>query len=245
MKELSSRNWGSQKTLGYVGSLTMIGLACSEQSDSGGFLALFFDEGAAAQLSLVYFAIAGIFLATALFTSLGFIQIGFFFLLSFIQSFARATRPLGLAFSILASLILLRRGWFFRRRALKAALLAAIGSAALLSPQLLLGESLRDMIPALIWTGAFLVIVVSLAQNRLFSALAPKKHVLRLVEYKLTNRQRQVVKLRISGLSNKQISLKCDISMSTVHNALSNSYRKLGINRDEDLIAMGERYTVE
>jgi DNA-binding CsgD family transcriptional regulator len=245
MKELSSRNWGSQKTLGYVGTLTMIGFACSEQSDSGGSLALFFDEGAIIQSSFVYFAFAMLFLVTALFSSLGFMQIGLFFLLSAIHSFGSATRPLGLVFAIVASLILLRRGWFFRRRALKAALLAAVGSMALLSPQLLSGDSLRALVPALIWAGAFVIIVICLAQSRLFSALAPRKHVLRLADYDLTKRQMQVVKLRISGKSIKQISTENDIAGSTVRNALSNSYRKLGIRCGEDLIAMGERYTVK
>ena len=35
------------------------------------------------------------------------------------------------------------------------------------------------------------------------------------------------------------------MALSTVRNVLSRSYRKLGIDRCEDLMAMGERYTVE
>jgi DNA-binding CsgD family transcriptional regulator len=245
MKELSTHNRESRRTVGFVGSFTMLGFASSEHHESGGLLQFFFDEGSVLpDDKVVYLAFAAFFLVTALIVSLGFMQALLFFLLSAIQCGQKATGNFGLGFALIASMLLFRQGWFLRRPAMKAVIASAIGGFALLGP--LFAPGGRGVMPSnLIWFGVYVIIVIGLARNRYFSALGPKKRLLRLSDFKLTKRERQVVKMRITGMSIKEISFEIDIAASTVYNLLSIAYRKLGIENGEDLMTMSERYTVE
>jgi DNA-binding CsgD family transcriptional regulator len=245
MKELSARNRDSQRVVGYIGSLTMLGFACSESSEPGELLLLVFDEAPALPSFAVYVAFAALFLATVFCVSLRATQVPIFFLLSAIQSSQEATRHFGLGFAVVAAMILLRRGWFLRKPAIKAAIVLAVGSLAILAPLLARGGRLRALPSGLFWTASFAIIVVGLARSRYLPALGPRKRLLRLADFNLTKRQRQVVMMRIAGKSAKEIALETDTAISTVRNILSTSYRKLGVEKGEGLLAMGERYTVE
>jgi DNA-binding CsgD family transcriptional regulator len=245
MKELSSHNRDSLRAVGLIGSLTMLGFASSEYSESGLVFQFLADEGQDIQVVSIYLLFAALFLISAIFVSLKNIQVWLFFLLSAFQSSQAATRHYGLGFSVVAAMILLRRGWFLRMPVIKTSIILAIGVLALVGPSLVSGGDLRALPSALIWAGAFAVIVVGLARRRCLSALAPKKRVLRLSDFHLSNGEKLVVKMRISGKSAKEIACENEISPSTVRNVLSRSYRKLGIEGGEELMAMGERYTVE
>jgi DNA-binding CsgD family transcriptional regulator len=245
MKKLSTHNRDSRRVIGFVGSLTTLGFASSEYSESGAVFQFFADEGPDIPVLSIYLLFAALFLISAIFVSIGDIQAGLFFFLSALQSSQTATRHFGLGFSVVAAIILLRRGWFFHMPVLKTSITLAIGVLALVGPLLASGEGVRALPSVLIWTGVFVVIVVGLARSRYFSALAPKKRVLKLSDFHLTNREKIIVKMRIAGKSAKEIARENDVAPSTVRNVLSLSYHKLGINGGEDLMAMGERYTVE
>ena len=244
MKKLSTHNRDSQRVVGFVGSLATLGFASSEYSESGAVFRFFMDEGQDIPVLSIYLLFAALFLISAIFVSISDIQVGLFFFLSALQSSQAATRHFGLGFSVVAAILLLRRGWFFHMPILKTSITLAIGALALVGPLFASGGGLRALPSALIWTGAFAVIVVGLARSRYLSALAPKKRVLKLSDFHLTNREKTVVKMRIAGKSAKEIACESEVAPSTVRNLLSLSYHKLGINGGEDLMAMGERYTV-
>jgi DNA-binding CsgD family transcriptional regulator len=245
MKEINTHNRGFQQAMGYIGSLTMLGFASSESVEpSDSYLALL--EGPAiVSLAPVYLLFALSFLATALFVSLGSIQAGLLFLLSALQATQCSARFHGLTFALVAAIIILRRGWFYHRPMAKAALVSGVGCLALLGPIFASAKSFPILVPALIGALVFVIFVFGLARGRILAAFAPKKRVLRLIDYKLTPRQRLVVRLRLSGKSAKEIAIENDIALSTVRNALSLAYQKLGIEGCNVLMAMGERYTVE
>jgi DNA-binding CsgD family transcriptional regulator len=230
--------------MGFVSSLTMLGLASSESVEPSDSCLDLLDEGAALSLASVYSLVAALFLVTAFFASLGAIQPVLFFLLSALQATISPARLYGLGFAIVAAVILLRRGWFFRRPMAKASLVAGIGSFALLCPLLAPGRGARALVPALIGAAVFVIVVLGLARGRFLSAFAPKKRVLRLADFNLTSREMLVVKMRIAGKTAKEIATANDIALSTVRNALSLSYRKLGIGGVGTLMTIGERYTV-
>jgi len=245
MKKISIRNRDSQKVLGVISSLTMLGFASSVYPESNGLAFLLFAEGEDFPALSLYLLFAALFLTTAIFGSLVYIQAGLFFLLSAVHSGQDPTRHLGLGFAIVAAVILLRRGWFFRKPAIKAVITSTIGVASIVVPVLASSHDAGDVDSALIWALVFIIVVIGLARSRCLSALAPKKRVLRLADFHLTEREKLVVRMRISGMSAKEIAREKEMALSTVRNVLSRSYRKLGIDRCEDLMAMGERYTVE
>jgi DNA-binding CsgD family transcriptional regulator len=244
MKEMNTHNRGLQRAMGYMSSLVMLGLAGSESVEPSESLLMFWDSSFAVSLSPIYLLFGLLFLATALFVSLGSVQVGILFLLSALQATQSSARLYGLGFALVAAVIGLRRGWFVRRPLAKAALVSAIGCLSLLGPILASDAGLRAIAPALIGASVFVIFVFGLARGRVLSAFAPKKRVLRLADYKLSPRESLVVKLRLSGKSAKEIAIENGIALSTVRNALSLAYRKLGIEGCEALMAIGERYTV-
>jgi DNA-binding CsgD family transcriptional regulator len=222
----------------------MLGFASSESVEPSEALCFLFDESAVVPLASVYLLFSVLFLASAILVSLGAVQVGFFFLLSALQATRSGARLYGLGFAIVAAILLLRRGWFFRRPKVKAVLVAGMGCGTLLGPIFMSGQGIRSLVPALIGAFVFVIIVLGLARGRFLSALAPKKGVLRLADFHLTAREISFVKSRIGGKSPKDIALECDVATSTVRNGLSMAYRKLEISGADELLAIGERYTV-
>jgi DNA-binding CsgD family transcriptional regulator len=242
---MNTHNRGPQRVLGFISSLTMLGFASSASLEPGGADLIFIEESAVVPLAYVYVLFAALFLATALIVSFGAVQVGLLFLLSAVQATRAGARLFGLGFAIVAAIILLRRGWFCRKPMAKAALVAGIGCIAFLGPQLASWKGIRAFVPSLIGSSVFVIVVLGLARGRVLSAFAPKKRILRLVDFKLTRRERMVVKMRFAGKSNKEIASECRIAVSTVRNVLSSVYLKLGLEGEDELMAMGERYTVE
>jgi DNA-binding CsgD family transcriptional regulator len=245
MKDMNTHNRGPQRVLGFISSLAMLGFASSESVESGESCLVLFDEPAAFPLAALYLLFAALFLVTALFVSLGTIQVGLFFLLSALQATRSSGRLYALGFAIVAAILLLRRGWFFRKPMVKAVLVGGVGCATFLGPLFASGQSASVLMPALIGSSVFVIVVLGMARGRFLSAFAPKKRVLRLADFKLTSRESLIVKMRIAGKSVKEIALENHVADSTVRNALAFSYRKLGIEGGDALMAIGERYTVE
>jgi DNA-binding CsgD family transcriptional regulator len=245
MKTLSTHNRDAQRVIGLVGSLTMLGFACSEGAESGGTFLFALDEGAVVPAASAYLLFAVLFAASAVFISRNVIQVALFFSLSALQSGQADALHFGLGFAVVSAMILLRQGWFFHGPMIKAAVVSGVGGFTLVLPPLASGARGRALLPALIWAVAYVIIVFGLARGRYLSALAPRKRVLRLADFHLTDREKRVVKLRIAGKSAKEIAAENNIALSTVRNVLSLSYHKLGIAGGEALMAIGERYTVE
>lgn len=72
--------------------------------------------------------------------------------------------------------------------------------------------------------------------TNIITRLVPTRDNLKLLKSNLTNREEEIVKLVVQGLSNKQISKKLLISENTVKNHLTNIFNKVGISNRSQLI---------
>jgi DNA-binding CsgD family transcriptional regulator len=68
---------------------------------------------------------------------------------------------------------------------------------------------------------------------------------LSLASFGLSPREREFALERIGGRSVKEIGSDHGVAASTVRNALSSAYRKLGITGSAELAALGATYKVE
>ncbi len=59
----------------------------------------------------------------------------------------------------------------------------------------------------------------------------------RLQSYSLTDREKEIVRLLLEGLSNKAIAQGCNITEHTVKDHLKHVYRKTGVSRRSALMA--------
>lgn len=72
--------------------------------------------------------------------------------------------------------------------------------------------------------------------TNIITRLVPTRDNLKLLKSNLTNREEEIVKLVVQGLSNKQISKKLLISENTVKNHLTNIFNKVGISNRSQLL---------
>lgn len=61
---------------------------------------------------------------------------------------------------------------------------------------------------------------------------------------KLTKREREIADYISSGLSNKEIAKKLNISSATIHTHKKNIYKKLNINKVSELVSINEKYSI-
>jgi DNA-binding CsgD family transcriptional regulator len=234
MNKSKFRIEGVQRAFGGFGALLQVGLWLAELAEPGLLV-----------LGDVYLTFSLLFVASSLFAFMAPVQPLLFFFMSPLQTATTLNSYFGLAFAAVAAIIVFRRGWFFRRPILKAALTSFLGSAFLAMPIVLSGQPGIAHASALISALLFCFLVFGLASRRVLSGLAPKKPVLRLSSYNLNRRQRQIAKARISGKSVKEIASELCLAESTVRNALSITCRELGVPGTESLLALGEQFRVE
>ena len=234
MKESKISNEKLQKVFGRVGALIQVGLLIADYAEPEGM-----------DFCPVYLAFALLFLVSARFAFHGLLQAGLFFALAGQQTVASQNSFYGLAFAIVAVLIMFRGGWFLHKTMGRAIPVAAVGSALLIVPIVALNKTPIALAPAFISAAIYSILVFGLAKGRCLSALAPKKRLLRLSDFNLTKREMQAVKAHLQGTTIKEFAYENGIVESTVRNALSLSYHKLGIQGCEELMALGERYRVE
>jgi DNA-binding CsgD family transcriptional regulator len=231
---MNSRDAGLRKGFGLVGILIQAGLAVADLAEP--------DELSSSPVHVLF---ALLFLATALVSFLGALQAALFFGLSAVETVSSLDSIYGLGFAAVGAIILFRRGCFIRRPMAKAPIVAALGCAILVLPILCSRKPPINLVPAFISAAIFAILVFGLAGGRLLSALAPGKPLLRLSDYGLGRRERQVVKARIRGKTVKEFAAENGLAESTVRNALSSACRKLGVEGREALAALGERYRIE
>ncbi|MGA2545269.1 MAG: LuxR C-terminal-related transcriptional regulator [Rectinemataceae bacterium] len=233
MKEQKVHNEKVQSVFGRVGALLQVGFLIADYAEPDGI-----------DFCPVYLAFTLLFLASAHFSSIG-LQAGLFFALAAQQTVASQNCFYGLAFAVVAVLIMFRGGWFLQKASGRAFTVAATGSVLLIVPIVVLNKSPIALVPVFICSAIYSILVFGLAKGRCLSALAPKKSILRLADYKLTMREIQIVKAHLLGKTIKEFAYENGLAESTVRNALSLSYHKLGISGGEELMALGERYLVE
>jgi len=68
---------------------------------------------------------------------------------------------------------------------------------------------------------------------------------LRLERFGLTRREREFVLEFLAGASMKEMSIEHHLSYSTVRNAFSSVYEKLGLSGSAELFALGAYYEIE
>lgn len=224
----------SHRGCGFVGALIQLGLIISDVAEPDGV-----------SFSYIYLVIALLFLATAVFGALGPFQALLFLCLTGVETVSSLNCFYGLGFAIVALLMLFRKGWFVRRSMVKASIIDLVGCVLLVLPIALSAKPAIALVPAAISATTFTILVFGLAKGRFLSSLIPKKPVLKLSDFNLNRREHKVVLGRLSGLSNKELVAENGVTISTIRNAFSTAYRKLGIFCSEDLIALGERYRVE
>ena len=234
MKKIYIHSGGFQRGFGCIGALLQASLAISDSQESNELL-----------LGPVYFLVAVLFLATALISSLGFLQAGLFLGLSALETFYSLNYAYGLGFAVVGAIILFRRGWFFRKSRIKASLVLVVGCAFLILPILAAKRTPVAFAPAVINAAIYAALVAALAKGRLLSGLAPKKSMLRLAKYKLNSTEIQVVKAYLEGKTVKEMSAETGLAVSTIRNAICTACHKLGMGGRESLLALGERFRVE
>jgi len=227
-------NKGLRHGFGLLGALLQIGLSFSE-----------YVEGGLDALVAIYLAFCLVFIACALFSCLGSLQVVLFLALSAITTTFHLNCYLGLSFSIVAALIFFRLGGFLHSSALKAAILGTVGSLAFVLPIVLSRQPTLTHASALIAAFIYLFLVTALARARVLSAFGPRKPVLRLKDFRLNKRETEMVKGRISGKTTKQLAIEYRISISTVRNNLALASHKLNLQDREAFGALGERYRIE
>jgi DNA-binding CsgD family transcriptional regulator len=192
-------------------------------------------------LVVLYGLAALLFFASIVFSGLKRLLPSLLFLLATLECLRGGGSSDGLGCALAAAAMAMREERFDARPRAKDA--AAIGALSL-SPPLFFSLSAAFLFNLLI-VAIYLLFVLALAQGRVLKAFAPPKRVLRLADYKLSDRERRVVRLRTMGMSVKEIAAAEGLAVSTVRNKLSFSYRKLGLEGSEALAALAERYTVE
>jgi DNA-binding CsgD family transcriptional regulator len=225
---------GLTLALAHIGALTQIGLIVSEYTlpESMGF-------------GPIYIVFALFFLAGIRFVFFARIQAALFFALTVLQTIASQNCFFGLGFAVVAVLIVFQSCWFGQKTTKRAFFVAAIGDVLLISPIAVLNKNPLALAPAFICAAIFTILVFSMAKMRRVSELDSHKNLLRLADYDLTRRETQVVKTILLGAKTKDFAIEHGIAESTVRNALSGAYRKLGVACREELVVMCENYRVE
>jgi DNA-binding CsgD family transcriptional regulator len=233
MSKVNIRNPGLRFMLGIIGALLQGGLAILDHLDSEPDIFIPF-----------YLGIALLFLASSVIACLVPIQAGLFFILSGLVTVSTLNSLFGLCFALAASLVLFRIGAFLRWPWIKAAILVPIGSLVLIYPIVTSDMPPLSYAEAAIAAVIYSTVIIALARGRVLSAFGPKKPVLRLSDYDLTDTEELVIVGRLKGKDVKQIAYEANLSASTVRNALAKACRKLHLPDRESIGAMAERYRI-
>ena len=234
MEKIKAHSEGFQIFVGLAGAALQLGLMISDYVEADD---VFFGP--------IYLCFALALLLSARYAFLGPVQAALFFAVSGLQTVDTLNSFYGLGFAVVAALVLFRQGSFATRPTAKAVLLSAVGAGLFALPVLLIGKPGLGLAPAGISVGIYIFIVFGLAKGGEMSALAPRKMVLKLSDYKLSPREVGIVKARLGGRSVKELASDFGLAESTVRNAMSAAYHKLNVEGSEGLVALGERYRVE
>jgi DNA-binding CsgD family transcriptional regulator len=234
MKKINIHKPGLRRGFGCIGALLQVGLTICDYGEEG-----------LVSLDAVYAAIALLFLASAIFAILGPLQALLCYVLGAIETATSLNCFYGLGFVLLGAIVVFRQGWFLHRPAVKATILAALGCAILVFPIVTSPKPPIYHAAVCIAAAIYSIVVFVLAKGRTLSAFGPKKPIIKLADYGLTNREAQVVKARLRGKTVKEFALEVDLAPSTVRNVLATACHKLGLEDRESLGAMGEKYRVQ
>jgi DNA-binding CsgD family transcriptional regulator len=234
MKELRSHTEGFQRAFGFVGAFLQCGLLLSDYAESGSW-----------RFAPIYVVLAVVFLASARFVWLDSVQVLMLLALAPLQTYSCHNAICALPFAVLGALVAFRRGWFIKNAVAKA--LAISITVSVLQIIAILASTSKPLVlaPALIAAIIFSFLVFGLAKSKYLAALAPRKRILKLIDYGLTLGESAIVKARLSGMSDKEIAYERGISESRVRNVLSAAYHKLGLDGRDELMTVGERFRVE
>jgi DNA-binding CsgD family transcriptional regulator len=161
------------------------------------------------------------------------------------QGIVEAVSPLSLVAVLIAVSTVLTYGWFVRNTLVKAIVVGIISSLTLSCPLLVWDGSVSAIIQTAIYIGVTLFFILGLAHGRFLSAFVPKKRVLRLADFCLTEREQSFAIMRAEGKSVKEIAIEHNLSIASVRSGLSSLYRKLDVHGSLELIALGGQYQLK
>jgi DNA-binding CsgD family transcriptional regulator len=233
MKDINIHNEGFQKVIGCIGALLQLGMTASDLAESEGTI-----------LAPIFLLSSLLFLATARFAFLGTAQATLFFGLSALLAVDGRNCFCALGFAVMGAFIVFRRGWFYINALPKAYFIAGIGCLIFIGPVVPEARPIAQA-PSLICAIVYSIVVFGLAKGRFLASLAPKKSLLKLADFKLTERESQVVRNHLLGRTVKEFACDNELAESTVRNNICSAYHKLGLGSREELRALGERYRVE
>jgi DNA-binding CsgD family transcriptional regulator len=187
-------------------------------------------------LALLYLALALASMASVRIDALRYMQPLSLLATTPIIAFQGANAFLGLGFAGLATVFLLRLGFFLRRPVKKAVLVSVVLTTALLGLSAASRKPLLAAGAAALSGSLFFAFTLAVARGRLLDALAPKIEVVSLRKRKLSYRERQFVLERVGGKSTKAIARDNGLSESSVRSILSTGCRKLGLPGCEGLM---------
>ncbi|HET7839804.1 MAG TPA: hypothetical protein VFL04_08585, partial [Rectinemataceae bacterium] len=135
----------------------------------------------------------------------------------------------GLGFSVVATILLARSGFFFRSPGLRAALLGAALTAAQLATAIGSRRPLATAAVCLASGGVFCLFLRGVIQGGILASLTFMKEVVFLRDRGLSFREHDFVLARVAGKHPKVIAAENHVAVSTVRSTLSTATRKLGL----------------
>jgi DNA-binding CsgD family transcriptional regulator len=234
MGKINIHNLRLRRGFGWGGALLQIGLLFSDYAEQDLYT-----------LMPVRLAFALFFIASAVFASMGKVQAPLCLALCAIETNSSLNCYEGLGFSLIAAVIFLLRGLFYRKAMLRAAILSSFGGIALVLPIAISNKQPLCLASASIAALIFALVVFAMARGRVLGSFSLEKPVLKLSACGLNKREIQIVKAKLGGKTVKDFARENDIAASTVRNSLASATHKLGLNGREALGALGERFRVE
>jgi hypothetical protein len=205
------------------------------------FPAFLFHSNALANLAL-----AGLFFLSAYKTKLAWIQPALIMLYVPAPILPPSGDPNGhfysVSFFVIGVIMLLRLGFFIRRRLLKGILcggyLIAVEFVAILRDQ----QALPYAMVTLVFLMIYLTVLYLMFQERLAVYLKEPKPQLSLKAKELSGTESLYIMNITMGKTSKDIAYDYEVSESTVRNTLARAYKKLGVDDKTELAALAERF---
>jgi DNA-binding CsgD family transcriptional regulator len=196
-------------------------------------------------LSWPYLGFGALFVFTTLIDSRHPLQAFLYLAFAAYEGMAEVVSILSLVAVIIAVGIVFFHGWFVRNSSTKAVFVGILCCLALSCPLLVWDGSLSAIVQTTIYMVVVVIFVRGLARGRFLSAFAPHKRVLRLADYRLTERERSFAIMRANGKTVKEIAKERNLTIASVRNSLSSLYRKLDVHGHSELIALGGQYQLK
>lgn len=190
-------------------------------------------------------AVGLIFLVSLKITSLRRVQPLLFLGCSIIPYMELSAGLYGFGLFTVGVVLLFLDGFFSTRRILKPVLLFVFLIAVIVVSAIVGGGNIKGAVSVIFFIMVFFAFLLIAFQQRVIVYLKADKPLLSLTAKGLHPMERAYTLTLLKGKSLKEIAFKYQVSESTVRNALSRTYRKLGIRDKSELLVLAEKYQIK